>query len=75
MLEMIEAREGSAALEERRDLLSNLIRNSMNKSDPQHGEFELTHRELLGNIYTYLFASKPSCLQYSRVLIEPLLRS
>ena len=59
MLEMIEARGGSAALEERRDLLSNLIRNSMNKSDHQHGEFELTHRELLGNIYTYLFASKP----------------
>ena len=75
MLEMIETRKGSVVLEERRDLLSNLIRNSLDKSDPQHGEFELTHHELLGNIYAYLFASKPSCFQYSRVFIEPLLRS
>ena len=75
MLEMIETRKGSAVLEERRDLLSNLIQNSLDKSDPQHGEIELTRHELLGNIYAYLFASKSSCFQYSRVFIEPWLRS
>ena len=71
MLEMIEARKGSAALEERRDLLSNLIRNSKDKSDAQHGEFELTRRELLGNIFTYMFAGKKFCFQYSRLSTEP----
>ena len=70
MLEMIETRKGSAALEERQDLLSNLIRNSMEKSDSQHGEFELTHRELLGNIFIFLIAGKPSCFQCSRLFIE-----
>ena len=75
MLEMIETRKGSATLEERQDLLSNLIRTSMEKSDSQHEDFELTHRELLGNIYIYLIAGKPSCFQYSRFSIELWLRS
>ncbi len=53
MLEMIEDRKGSAVLEERRDLLSNLIRASMEKS-----EFEFTHRDLLGNIFIFLLAGE-----------------
>ena len=75
MLEMIEARKGSAALEERQDLLSILIRTSMGKSDSQHEGFKLTQRELLGNIFVYLVAGKPSCFQYPRVSIEFWLRS
>ena len=37
MFEMIEDRKGSAVLEERRDLLSNLVRASMEKSDSEKG--------------------------------------
>jgi len=60
MSEMIENRKGSAVLEERRDLLSNLIRASMEKNDPQRKdtEFEFTHRDLLGNIFLFLLAGK-----------------
>ena len=54
---MIEDRKGSAVLE-RRDLLSNLIRASMETSDSQKG-FEFTHRDLLGNVFVFLFAGKP----------------
>jgi len=54
-LEMIEERSGSAALEERRDLLTNLIDASMEKSDSQKVS-EFTDRDLLGNIFIFLFA-------------------
>jgi len=59
MLEMIEERKDSAALEERRDLLSNLIQASLQKNDSQK-DFEFTHRELLGNIFIFLLAGKLS---------------
>ena len=58
MLEMIEDRKGSAVLEERRDLLSNLIRASMEKTDSP-GDFEFTHSDLLGNIFVFLLAGEP----------------
>jgi len=58
MLEMIEARKGSAVLEERRDLLSNLIRASMENNLSQRRDFEFTHRDLLGNIFIFLLGSK-----------------
>jgi len=58
MSEMIEDRKGSAVLEERRDLLSNLIRASMEKSDSQQKGFEFTDRDLLGNIFIFLFAGE-----------------
>jgi len=57
MLEMIEDRKGSAVLEERRDLLSNLIRASMEKSDSEK-DFEFTHRDLLGNMFIFMLAGK-----------------
>ena len=57
MLEMIEDRKGSVVLE-RRDLLSNLIRASMETSDSRK-DFVFTHRNLLGNIFAFLFAGKP----------------
>ena len=53
---MIEDRKGAAALE-RRDLLSNLIRASMETSDSQK-DAEFTHRDLLGNIFVFLLAGK-----------------
>ena len=59
MLEMIEERSGSAAFEGRRDLLTNLVNASMEKNDPQK-DFEFTDRDLLGNIFIFLFAGKPS---------------
>jgi len=55
MLEMIKERSGSAALEGRRDLLTNLIDASMEKSDSQK-DVEFTDRDLLGNIFIFLFA-------------------
>jgi cytochrome P450 len=58
MLEMIEERKSSAVLEERRDLLSNLIRASLEKNDSPK-DFEFTHRDLLGNIFIFLIAGKP----------------
>jgi len=57
MLEMIEDRKGSAVLEERRDLMSNLIRASMEKGDPRK-EFNFTPRDVVGNIATFLVAGK-----------------
>jgi hypothetical protein len=57
MLEMIEERKGSAVLEERRDLLSNLIRASLEKNDSPN-DFEFTHRDLLGNIFILLIGGK-----------------
>ena len=57
MLEMIEDRKGAAVLEERRDLMSNLIRASMEKSGPQ-SNVEFTQRDLLGNIFIFLIAGK-----------------
>jgi len=59
MLEMIEERKDSAALEERRDLLSNLIQASLQKNDSQKA-LEFTHRDLLGNIFIFLLAGKLS---------------
>jgi len=64
MFEMIEDRKGSAVLEERRDLLSNLIRASMEKSDSEK-DFEFTHRDLLGNIFVFLLAGKLFRFPYS----------
>ena len=57
MLEMIEERKGSAVLEERRDLLSNLIRASSGDGDSQK-DSEFTHRDVLGNIFVFLIAGK-----------------
>ena len=57
MLEMIEERKGSAVLEERRDLLSNLIRASLETGGSQK-ELEFTHRDVLGNIFVFLIAGK-----------------
>ena len=57
MLEMIENRKDSVVLEERRDLMSNMIRASMEKSAPQK-DFTFTHRDLLGNIFVFLVAGK-----------------
>jgi cytochrome P450 len=57
MLEMIEERKSSAVLEERRDLLSNLVRASLEKNDSPK-DFEFTHRDLLGNIFMILIAGK-----------------
>jgi cytochrome P450 len=54
MLEMIEDRKGSV-LEERQDLMSNLIRASMEQSGARKGS-DFTHRDLLGNIFIFLFA-------------------
>ena len=63
MLEMIEDRKGSAFLEERRDLMSNLIRASMEKIDPQK-DIEFTQSDLLGNIFIFLIAGKLFHLRY-----------
>jgi cytochrome P450 len=65
MLEMIEDRKGSAVLEERRDLMSNLIRASMEQSGTQK-DFDFTHRDLLGNIFVFLFAGKHLALVTSK---------
>ena len=67
MLEMIEDRKASAVLEERRDLLSNLVQASVEKNDPQQKdfEFEFTHRDLLGNIFLFMLAGKLFRFQYS----------
>jgi hypothetical protein len=59
MLEMIEDRKGSAALEEKRDILSNLIKASMGEAVPRK-DFDFTHRDLLGNIFVFLLAGKLS---------------
>ena len=56
---MIETRKSSPVLEERRDLMSNLIRASMEKCVPQ--EFDFTPRDLLGNISIFLVAGKLCC--------------
>jgi cytochrome P450 len=56
MLDMIEERKSSAVLDERRDLLSNLIRASL---DSQKG-FEFTHRDLLGNVFVFMLAGELS---------------
>ena len=74
MLEMIEDRKGSAVLEERRDLLSNLIRASMEKTDSP-GDSEFTHRDLLGNIFVFLLAGEPFTLSTPDVSIELWSRS
>ena len=57
MLEMIENRKGSAVLEERRDLMSNMIRASMEETAPQK-DLTFTHQDLLGNIFIFLVAGK-----------------
>ena len=57
MSEMIEERKSSAVLEERRDLLSNLVRASLENSGSQK-DMEFTHRDLLGNIFVFLIAGK-----------------
>ena len=57
MLEMIETRKGSAVLEDRRDLMSNMIRASMGETTPQK-DFTFTRRDLLGNIFVFLIAGK-----------------
>jgi len=74
MLEMIEERKGSAAVEERRDLLSNLIQASLQKNDSQK-DFEFTNHDLLGNIFVFLLAGKPSPSSTADFSIEPCSRS
>ena len=65
MVKMINGRKESAVLEGRRDILSNLIRASMEESVPQK-EFDFTHRDLLGNIFVFLFAGELFRLRYLR---------
>jgi len=74
MLEMIEERRSSAVLEERRDLLSNLIRVSLEKNVSPKG-FEFTHRDLLGNIFVLLIAGKLLASDTSKKFIELWSRS
>lgn len=74
MVEMIEDRKTSAALEDRRDILSNLIRASLEKTIPQK-DFEFTHRDLLGNIFIFLFAGKLYGFRYPDPAIELQSRS
>ena len=74
MLEMIEDRKGSAVLEERRDLLSNLIRASMAKGDSP-GDSGFTHRDLLGNIFVFLLAGELFASSAPDVSIERWSRS
>ena len=69
MLEMIEERKSSAILEERRDLLSNLIRASLEKNDSPK-DVEFTHRDLLGNIFVFLIAGKLLASTTSKIFIE-----
>jgi cytochrome P450 len=73
MLEMIEDRKDSAVLEEKRDILSNLIKASMGKTIPRN-DVDLTHRDLLGNIFIFLLAGRLSHVCY-RSSIEPFSRS
>jgi len=54
-VEMIEDRKATVIMEERQDLMSNLIRASMEESVTQK-DLEFTHRDLLGNIFVFLFA-------------------
>ena len=65
MLEMVEDRKGSAVLEERRDLMSNLIRASIENTVTQK-DVNFTHRDLLGNIFIFLLAGKLCCFRYPR---------
>ena len=69
MVEMIEERKTSAVLEERRDLLSNLIRASLEKDESQK-DVEFTHRDLLGNIFVFLIAGKLLAFSAPGVSIE-----
>jgi cytochrome P450 len=69
MVEMIEDRKTSTDLEERRDILSNLIRASLEKTVPQK-DFEFGHRDLLGDIFIFLFAGKLFGFQSSEFAIE-----
>ena len=71
---MIEERSGSAAAEGRRDLLTNLINASMEKNNPQK-DFEFTDRDLLGNIFIFLLAGKPSASSTIDLSVELLSRS
>ena len=73
MLEMIEERSGSAAAEGRRDLLTNLINASM-ENNPQK-DFEFTDRDLLGNIFIFLLAGKPSASSTIDLSVELFSRS
>jgi cytochrome P450 len=57
MVEMVENRKGSAVLEDRRDLMSNMISASMENGAPQK-DFHFTQRDLLGNIFIFLVAGK-----------------
>ena len=69
MLEMIEQRKGSAASEGRRDLLTNLVHASMENNDSQK-DVKFTHRDLLGNIFVFLLAGKPSASSSTDFSVE-----
>ena len=69
MLEMIEERNGFVALEGRRDLLTNLIHASMETNDSQK-DFKFTNRDLLGNVFMFLLAGKPSTSSAIDVPVE-----
>jgi len=74
MLEMIEERKSSAVLEERRDLLSNLIQASLETNDSQKG-FDFTHRDLLGNVFAFLLAGMLSAFTAADFFTELWSRS
>jgi cytochrome P450 len=75
MLEMIEARKVSAVLEESQDLMSNLIQASTTEKSATQKGFEFTHRDLLGNIFIFMFAGKLSRCRYRRSSIKLCLRA
>lgn len=56
MLEMIEERKSSTALDERRDLMSNWIHASMTEDKSAGKEAKLNQQEILGNIFVFLVA-------------------
>ena len=69
MLEMVEQRKSSAASEGRRDLLTNLVHASMESNDSQK-DFKFTHRDLLGNIFIFMLAGKPSVSSAIKAPVE-----
>jgi hypothetical protein len=71
MLEMVEGHKSSAVLEDRRDLMANLIRASLMEKGARK-DFEFTHRDLLGNIFIFLIAGMPFRIRYFNYSVELL---
>ena len=61
---MIEERESSTVLDEKRDLMSSWIRASMTGDKSAGKDATLTQRDILGNIFVFLVAGTVISLQY-----------